>query len=481
MKTTLRNFDRKGWISRFGRALEDAATEADPTGVPLNMYGLVESGLYRMEQHRRYRDMATLAKTDAYAAKLFDESHLWLDSLPDGVQDLLLEHPVMKQAWSGGSREGFYRVRGPAGGGHADVQFLIANLAKLAVKVGGPYAATMLHRYLVAGEGVRLHAHEIMVLHGLKVDDPIPLGPGTYLSAYDAVRKRFGLPEDPEPWLRPRDEGLDLHPGRLARASSRTVLVRQVRWGPAVAPRDTAPDSACKLQYRFPIDHTVESLAKFEERDALLRLLSIAVRSQLVCHTVIEAMPPWMAQLDPNLQTAPAGGGRGLFDVWPKDRVPTLEELDAFAAAARGWLTYCAGERDRSTELAIRRTAAAFGIPGGRFGVEDRLIDVSIALEAMYGPYHDEIRHKISSRAAWLLGDSARKKMKSFYRTRSKVVHGTISRDPRRRERELASALDSGRELARRTLFALLVRGPISNERQWDVLVSAGATGASAP
>ena len=205
------------------------------------------------------------------------------------------------------------------------------------------------------------------------------------------------------------------------------------------------------------------------------------MRSQLVCHTVIEAMPPWMAQLDPNLRTASAGGGRGLFDVWPKDRAPTIGELDAFAAAARGWLTYCAGERDRSTELAIRRTAAAFGIPGGRLGLEDRLIDASIALEAMYGPYHDEITRKVSSRAAWLLGNSASKQVKSFYRTRSKVVHGTTSRDPRKRERELAGALNSGRELARQTLFALLARGPINDERQWDVLVSAGATGASDP
>ena len=481
MKTALQSFDRKAWIRRFGQALEDTAAAARPPGVPLNMYGRVDRGFYRMEQHRRYREMAALAKTDAYAAKLFDESHLWLDSLPDGVQDLLLEHPVMHQAWSGGSREGFYCARGPAGGGHAGVQFLIVNLAKLAVRVGGPYAATMLHRFVVAGEGVRLHAHEIMVLHGLKVDEPVPLGPGTYLAAYDAVRKRFGLPEDPEPWLRPRDEGLDLHPGRLARASSRTVLVRQVRWGPAVAPLDTDPDNASKLRYRFPIDHHVKSVAKFEERKTLLQLLSIAVRSQLVCHTVIEAMPPWMAQLDPNLRTASAGGGRGLFDVWPKDRAPTIGELDAFAAAARGWLTYCAGERDRSTELAIRRTAAAFGIPGGRLGLEDRLIDASIALEAMYGPYHDEITRKVSSRAAWLLGNSASKQVKSFYRTRSKVVHGTTSRDPRKRERELAGALNSGRELARQTLFALLARGPINDERQWDVLVSAGATGASDP
>ena len=130
-------------------------------------------------------------------------------------------------------------------------------------------------------------------------------------------------------------------------------------------------------------------------------------------------------------------------------------------------------------ELAIRRTAACFGIVGGRFGVEERLLDAGIALEAMYGPIDGGgITQKISRRAAWLLGESAAesqaisKQMKSFYRTRSKVVHGTASKNPRKRERELAlaGALKSGQELARRTLFSLLDRGPISKS-EWDRLV----------
>ena len=244
---------------------------------------------------------------------------------------------------------------------------------------------------------MRLHAHEITVLHGLKLDEPVPLGRGAYLASYDAVRKRFGLPEEPEPWLRRSDEGLDLHPGRLARASSRAVLVRQVSWGPAVAPCDcsTNPKGSVKLRYRFPDDHRVESVADvFEERETLLKLLSIAVRSKLVSHTVIDAVPPWMTLIDPNLRTGSPGGGRGVFDVWPKDRAPSMRDLNAFSAAARGWLTFCAGKGDRSTELAVRRTAASFGIAGGRFGVEDRLIDASIALEAMYGPFDNDITRK---------------------------------------------------------------------------------------
>ena len=120
MTTTLESFDRKGWISRFGEALENIAATARPHGVPFRMYGSIDIDLFRKEQHRRYREMAELARTDPYAAKLFNESYLWLDSLPDGVLDLLLEHPVIEHAWSRGSREGFHFVR-VLGGGHADV------------------------------------------------------------------------------------------------------------------------------------------------------------------------------------------------------------------------------------------------------------------------------------------------------------------------------------------------------------------------
>ena len=488
MITTLDNFDRKRWISRFGDALEETAAAARPARVPFRISKPLAGDLYWREQHRRYRGMAELARTDPYAAKLFDESHLWLDSVPDGVLDLLLEHPVIGNAWSSGSREGFHRVR-MLGGGHADAESLLARLAKLSVKVGGKRAASILHRFLVAGEGVRLHAHEITVLHGLTLDEPIALGRGAYLASYDGVRKRFGLPEDPEPWLRRSDEGLDLHPRRLAHASSRAVLVRQVSWGPAVAPCEcpSNPELPLRLRYRFPDVHRVESISDiFEERETLLQLLSIAVRSKLVSHTVIDAMPQWMTQLDPNLRTQSAGGSGGVFDVWPKDRAPSVLDLNAFAAAARGWLTFCTGKGDRTTELAVRRSAAAFGIAGGRFGMEDRLIDAGIALEAMYGPFESgEITRKISSRAAWLLGESAAqgraisKDMKSFYATRSKVVHGTVSKNRQKRERELADALASGRELARRTLFGLLARGPVNDESEWDALMSEDPTGAS--
>ena len=479
MFITLEDFDRKAWIRRLGATLEETVANVRHTQVPFwfPRAGRIET--LNKEALRHYREMAALANTDPYAAKLFDESHLWLDALPEGVLDVLLEHPVLSQAYSGKSRHQF-RFLQSLGHSPSDAKFLVTHLAKLSARVGGEYAATLLHRFLAAGNHTRLHAHEVTVFHGLEFDNPIPLGRGTYLASFDDARERFGLPWDPEPWLSRRQKGLNLNPGRIARTSLPAVLVRPFRWGLAVPPPDESINSEflTHLNCRFPNDHRIDSIIDlFEEREALLHLLSIAVQSKLVSHTTIVAIPPWMKQLDPNIRTQPAGGSVGVFDVWPKDRTPSAPDIQAFVTAAHGWLTFCAGKRDRSTELAIRRTAASFGISSGRFGTEDRILDAAVALEALYGPCNKDITRKISRRAASLLSESGGlcnttlRQMKSFYRTRSKIVHGTVSKNKRKRERELTGALASGRELARRTLFALLDRGPINSESEWDALV----------
>ena len=474
MPISLENFDQKSWIHRLGNFLEDAVAKARHTQVP---FWFPRSG--RIETFNRgalehYREMAHLANTDPYAAKLFNDSHLWLDDLQEGLLDVLLEHPVLSQAHSG-DRFSFVQSLGRSPSG---AKSLIIYLAKMSARVGGEYAATLLHRFLATGNFTRLHAHEVIVFHGLQFDSPIPLGGGAFLASYDHARERFGLPWDPEPWITRRTAGLN--PGRIARTSSPAVLARPFRWGIAPTPRNNANDndSLAHIESRFPGDQTIKSYSEiFEAREVLLHLLSIAVRSKLVSHTAIVAIPPWMKQLDPNIRTQPAGGSIGVFDVWPDDRTPSPPDIQAFVTAARGWLSFCAGKRDRSTELAIRRTAASFGIAGGRFGTEDRILDAAVALEVLYGPCYEDITRKISRRAAWLLNESdgqsktTLKQMKSFYKTRSKIVHGTVSKNQQKRDRELADALETGRELARRTLFTLLDRGPINCESEWDALV----------
>ena len=145
----------------------------------------------------QFRELAARARNDQHASELFDQSFLWLDVVPPDVVDILREHPVLYRSLSeSDSRDGFHwqRLRG---GGHVDLEFLVSNLAKSSVKLGGERVATMFHRFLIAGEDARLPAHEIMLLHGLIVDGRVDLAPDAYLDSYEAVKSHFCLPDEP--------------------------------------------------------------------------------------------------------------------------------------------------------------------------------------------------------------------------------------------------------------------------------------------
>lgn len=434
---------------------------------------------FRAGWRRRYRELGALANEHPYAAKLFDESGIWLEDVPDDVRGVLLAHPALAAAGGDRSDKGF-GVGTLATGSLLEVRSLVADLAKLSVRTGGEYAAARLHRFLAAGAAGRLHGHEIIVLYGLRVEEPIRLGRASYLADYDAVRRRFGLEEDPEPWLERSGGEPDSHPGRLARESSRSVLVRGFNWGPAVAPggRLADGDGWCTQRYWFPDEHAVSSFVDMVEgRDMLLRLLSIVVESKLVSHTAIVALPRWMRQISPNLRDA-RNSGRRLFDVWRRDRTLAAEDVRAFAAAARGWLRFGGGAPPK-IRLAVDRLVSSYGPAAKGFGFAEPIVDASIALESLYGPFGGRsITRKLAQRAAWLLGGTDRgrrrkieRELRLFYGVRSKIVHGAEPLEYH--ERRLKAYLHKGRTLARETLLAMLDRGPVANtDRDWNDLVS---------
>ena len=110
----------------------------------------------------------------------------------------------------------------------------------------------------------------------------------------------------------------------------------------------------------------------------------------------------------------------------------------------------------------------------GRFAVEDRILDVAIALERMYALDRDEISHKLRTRAAWFLGTDAESRVremqavKEFYDMRSAIVHSKKKKPAAEKQR---AAFDKGFDVARRSLFRLLCDEPPDD---WEKLVIAG-------
>ena len=144
--------------------------------------------------------------------------------------------------------------------------------------------------------------------------------------------------------------------------------------------------------------------------------------------------------------------------MWPRRGHELSEgDVDAFLDLARGWYAYL--DKPDAMNLAIRRLTASFSRPGGRFGQEDRILDVAIALEVLYG---GTTGHKLSKRAAGLLGATPAEQKrtydqaKGFYDARSKIVH---SKKPLPSTDILDKEVEAGRNLACVTLASLLSRG----------------------
>ena len=439
------SFDETDWIARLARALEDDASNARPSYSPLPPE-IMRSGP-RDERwdalHRGYRALAARAKHDASAAKQFSESHLWLDSDPLEAMAILRQHPLVKPGLIGtGMNEGVgFRVLNRYF--RSDLSFVVSCLAKLSVQEGGAEAAGRLHRYLVAATNRCVPAQEITVFHGLLVGRRVDLDRGAYLAPYELARREFNLPDEPEPF-----------PEKSYPHAA--VLVRGLEYGPGIATLREGPGLPdVQIDYRFPTDYRIELEAWFEASRLLVDQLSIAAGVPLLSRTRYVRLDRWIEELNPNFAFVNVDSGGFTSDVWPDGRELSDADADAFLGLSRGWHTY-PGRSDAMT-LAVRRLAASLSRPGGRFDSEDRILDTAIALEVFYG---GATGRKLSRRAAALLGAGAEQQTgiydqaKRFYKLRSDIVHSNMTLAPG----ELHAELEGARDLARRTLTALLKR-----------------------
>ena len=469
-----RPFDAADWLGRLAAALEDVAVQARPSysfTPETPHYGPLDE--YWPNIHRQYRDLAACAKHDPVAAKTFAESHLWLKSDPVAARAILREHPLLRPGLIGsGKREGVGFILSTRDWFHIELKSLVAHLAKRAMQDSGEQAAQLLHRYLTAGADANLPAYEITLLHGLKLDRRFDLGREAYLAPYADAKATFDLPDQPEQWL----DDAGRKPNRSHRPVSTTALVRGLRWGPGVAPPPDDGDFSNKfrrscaptVKYRFPGDYEINLADRLpDDNKVLVDLLSISTRSPLISPTSFVRVAQWIEELDPNFVFGFRNSSAYLSAASPKERQFCQRDAATFATLASHWCIY-RGQRD-VIDLAIRRLAASFARVGGPFSTEDRILDVSIALEIMYGPIKQKLAQELSARAKRLLGQAPDQRdwisntVKSFYGVRSAIVHG--KKKIKGGRCAIDKALEDGCDLACLTLAELLSREPVRN---WD-------------
>ena len=264
----------------------------------------------------------------------------------------------------------------------AKLTWLVKCLAKLSVKEGGEGAARRLHEFLTAAANTRIPADEIIVVHGLMVVGRVDLASGAYLAPYEEARIKFDLPDEPELF-------------QEKRTPNAAVLVRSLELGTEIGPPEEKrglPDT--QVGYRFPTNYRIDLERWFEDAKFLVDVLSIAVRAPLLSRTRYVQLPKWIQEIDRNFAHGFRDSGGFVSDAWPKGRELSKSDAEAFAALARDW--YTEPEKPHALALAMRRLAASLSRPGGRFGEEDRILDVAIALEIFY---RGKKGHALASRA----------------------------------------------------------------------------------
>ena len=474
------SFDPDHWIGKMGASLSGLATEVSPeayhfSGTPER--GWRQFAPYSHEEYQRLAEES--AEGDPYFKEVLDRSHIGFNGEPVEVEALLREHPVISRALEGSEQEQAVQVFRPLSSNTVELRTFVIHLIKLTFGFGGERAAEVLHRFLTSGEARELRAYEITVFNGLKLDRRIDVAEGAFLAPYHEVVATCGEYPSASP-RHVRAEGSYSHPSDDAPEGS-AALVRQLAWGPAIAPVDSdgfrlADVSTLRCQL-VSDDAPVEELdrhemnrRRFEDRDRFVDFLCIATGEPQEFRFWYVKVDGWMEGLDLDSASSVVSGGE-----WNR-RGEYLSEAngDLLLETIRGWRGY-QGDRAR-IELAIRRLA---GLPSraGRFDTEDRLLDTAIALETMYNLDSPEITYKLQTRAGYYLGTSSEERLEiyrqigDFYRARSALVHGSGGRG---RGMDVGKALTDGRKLARETLLTLLRDGRTPD---WNCLVMSAGEG----
>ena len=461
---TSKTFDPDGWINRVTAAVRALAQAQEPYLQAYwqhNPRHVIVDG--RDETPFPLDDLRMLY---AQASHGFGESEYYapLRVAMDPVRTVLRSHPVLWRAVGPLINNDDFWVQIRGHGSLTSLMDLIGGLMARADELpeeGFEAAAGDLHALLDSSTGGDAGGvpgdldigYDSVLFHGLCLEEEIDIGGGLTMLPFERARAFV-------------DEEVlkDMAPDVVRYRDWRLVgaVVKPFRWRPVFQQRGDLRDTEAEPPGPFVSDAL-----------DFLELLAVSHRVPIVC---LAAVRECLSRSACRLlgQGHNHGGvqwGRPVhrFDTFSKPPGPRSE---AVAEAKRAY-----GERksQRYGKLApvVARLAEALA-RDGRFAAEDKILDVAIALERMYGLDGGEISHKLRTRSSWFLGRDAEDRVRvmesvaEFYRVRSEIVHKGKRKASEERYRE---SFDTGFDLAARTLFKLLKEGSPGN---WEKLVIAG-------
>lgn len=334
---------------------------------------------------------------------------------------------------------------------------LTDRLLDTAKSTGIETAVRTLDTLLAEAERQNLPGYELTFFRGLRLTDRWDIAPGLYALPYPALQRHLRrrvqrIPDSLVFRIDPND------------SQSTTVLVGELRWGPVLV-----STKGRTLSDPYP----VESVLTYKHNPLLLvALLAVTLNRPLWILSTTQRAVPWVEDFL-NVE----GGGGTYFSSPSQLSAHTSQTspdtMEVTERAFRDWNSLSARDRE-DLGLAVSRLSASLSRTD-MLAAQDRVLDVSIALEILYRLDHNAITYKLSTRAGWYLGNDfghrveTRKAISKFYDLRSRIIHGGKSRHPNakdeRRIREKAF------DIARATLLRHLERGRLPTEQDWSEIV----------
>ena len=426
---------RNEWRETFAEVLSPLSDS-----VTVHRRGLPDLG------NVEYRALAGRAAGDVGLQELLSQYLTEIAGDPEAVIGLVLKHPAAGGVFSGRGKDTATYVTMPGKGFRVELKHFARRAAALGSRLGVQAAAAEVDQLLTLGAEGQLPGYEVVVIRGLSMEGVTELGPGTWLASYDEALARGLLRAEPPG---PTNDDPDY------RGMQALVMFREMTWSPClVAPRTSKnigdPPPTARFAWRSGPSLSV-----------LLDLLSLAT-SQRVDVVEMLSCAPALTALDPNF----GPGSKTGFQAWEWWKVKAFEPEEAAEVRrlCEAWRNFGGTDRDRDRlELSLGRLVSSERRILGRFRYEDRLLDIAVALEVLFGLQGGELTHKLSVRAAHLLGDSGEKRLavyesvKRLYEERSRIVHGSR---PRRggKQTDTEETVKGAYRIGRAALMKILAR-----------------------
>ena len=387
-----------------------------------------------------------------------EERFVRLRSALAKVQDVIAEHPALAAVTDSLTGDGKFVVVFGDRGEETHLLKIVSGLMTRARELRGEglrIATGELAQVLgvddrpgeIAGGSTGYH---VVLFHGLRFEEEVQIGEGLRILPFEKLRGHV-------------DEGvLRVFAANLAVPKgweSVGAIVKPFEWSPEFRPWE--PGIMLDLDWGDSVR---------EDGERFVELLAVTHGAPVVClmtlHYCVERTACRLLgqpHYRPSYTMGPSA--RSL------DRVAQSHELCTVGLdEARALFRERHGERFRTYEPVIARLAEA-AARHGRFAVDDRILDVAIALERMYELDQGEITFKLKTRAACFLEADTAGRLRVFkdvgrlYGARSAIVHNSRKKRP---TEEQEAVFMKGLDIARRSVGKLVREG---RPADWNELV----------